>query len=388
MATAESMRLVMRPGLADGKAQYYGVRTLLRGRNPYSQDDMYQTWHDDRAPLRNRAGGPGMWYANAPNLLLVLWPAAVMPYRWGSQCVTFLCLVASAASAILLAASSRRRWPTWLLLLFTAYSIAIAHNCLERRQVSPLMMFCVAAAFLSLRRGRSILAGVVLSVGLAKPTLTGLYPVWLGAKRRWLASGTAIVLFFLSCVLILAPVGVLSAAASYAHNIPALANFNDPSSGIGAVQTSIRQLAANVASHNRAIENALTSLGVIAVIAFAARALYHRRRSTSHLISSLELGAVTLSNLCVFYNRNYAAAILPLAAFGLIEHGMSPDARALRSWQVTTILMGALSFGPSVASRLSIAPMWVLPSLTLATCLSYWWLVAHEPATSPSEALA
>jgi hypothetical protein len=198
--------------LGNDFAYYYGQAWMMRDGAP---DAMYHLpslrdmrrgligVHGDRRMMRYKAN-------QNPLPPLFFWLFRPLTHVPAPQAFAVWTAV-NAACSLLLAWLGLRRLPPvprrwWLLGVATSYPVGLA---LLFGQVQLLLTLALAAAYLALRRGRDLLAGLCLGAVLMKPQylfLLGLVLLW---KRRWLTvAATALV-------------GLATAALSLAVSDPA-----------------------------------------------------------------------------------------------------------------------------------------------------------------------
>src|SRR5580698_3537202 len=128
--------------------------------------------------------GKGTYFIRMPWFAAAMWPLARLPYLTG-QFIWEALLVAGLVAFVML-------WPRPSLPVRTAilcYSLP-ALMSLRMGQDPPLLLAVMAVSLALLYRGKPVLAGLVLSLTLAKFHLfLPLYPAVLFARRWRLASG-------------------------------------------------------------------------------------------------------------------------------------------------------------------------------------------------------
>ncbi len=115
-------------------------------------------------------------FAYPPTMLLLLWPLAVLPARWG------LALWIGGGGAAFLAASWRRRAPVASAFLALAAPATLA--ALFYGQVSLLVAACLVGGWRLVPR-HPALAGVLFALAAVKPQFGLLVPVALLAARQY-----------------------------------------------------------------------------------------------------------------------------------------------------------------------------------------------------------
>jgi hypothetical protein len=129
-------------------------------------------------------------YPNPPVMALVLEPLTRLPPLWGALAWFYL-KVAMALLALRwvfqMVADAGRPFPAWAQGLAVLLSLKPIIDDLQHGNVNLFILFLVVASLAAYRRGRDVLAGVVLGLAVAckvTPALFVPYFVW---KRSWRA---------------------------------------------------------------------------------------------------------------------------------------------------------------------------------------------------------
>ncbi len=131
-----------------------------------------------------RVMGKGSYYTRMPWFAAAMWPLARLPYLTGQYIWEALLI---AGLAVFLALWPRPSWPVRVAIM--CYSVP-ALMSLRMGQDPPLLLALMAIALVLLYRGRPVIAGLVLSLTLAKFHLfLPLFPAVLYARRWRFASG-------------------------------------------------------------------------------------------------------------------------------------------------------------------------------------------------------
>jgi hypothetical protein len=192
---SEAVRLgTPRGNLSDLYPVWYGSRELLlHGRDPYSADvtQEIQAGYYGRPIEQAKPNDPRneQAFAYPVYVAFVLAPTAKLPFA-GVRVVSFWLLGALTAVSVLLWMRFLRWKLEWsqivvvLLLVFGSFQVV---QGLKLQQLSLLVAFLIALAFVALARGWLIGAGVLLGLAMIKPQLAGPVAVWLmlWAAARW-----------------------------------------------------------------------------------------------------------------------------------------------------------------------------------------------------------
>jgi hypothetical protein len=141
-----------------------------------------------RAEQIERTGVTGdAWrFIRLPYYAAFLWPLARLPYTAAYWVWQGLSLSAVVAFAVLWRSAA-----PWTTVLFTCLSLPLVTSLMNGQDLSFLLLW-TALAVRWQEGGKPLAAGMVLSLGAAKPHLLVLLPVLLAAQRRWrVAAGVA-----------------------------------------------------------------------------------------------------------------------------------------------------------------------------------------------------
>ena len=170
------------------------AREALRGHDPYSAEmtRAIQVGLFGRALDPRVASDPKdlRMFAHPAYTLLVMWPAADLPFETARVAMGVL-LVTMTLGSILLwmkALSWQARWPWILVLVLLSVCSYPALEGLYAEQLGLLVAFLVTTAMVMLQRGRLLLAGVLIALTMMKPQMSVLVAsyilVWSLAEAR------------------------------------------------------------------------------------------------------------------------------------------------------------------------------------------------------------
>ena len=131
-------------------------------------------------------------YPNPPIMALLLRPLADLPPLAGALTWYYLKVgmaLAAFALTFRLAEESGQPFPSWAKVLTVLLSLRPILGDLTHGNVNLFILFLVVAALTAFRRGRDVLAGVIMALAIAckvTPALFVAYFVW---KRAWRALG-------------------------------------------------------------------------------------------------------------------------------------------------------------------------------------------------------
>jgi hypothetical protein len=159
-----------------------------------------------REQLRSLDGGENIYasknYPNPPIMALLLRPLADLPPLAGALVWFYLKVgmaLAAFAFTFRLAEEPGRPFPSWAKALTVLLSLRPILSDLTHGNVNLFILFLVVAALVAFRRGRDVLAGVIMALAIAckvTPALFVAYFVW---KRAWRTLGGVVLglaLFF------------------------------------------------------------------------------------------------------------------------------------------------------------------------------------------------
>ena len=210
---SEAARLgTPRGNLSDLYPVWYGSRELfLHGRNPYSAEVTreIQAGYYGRPIEQARLNDPRneQAFAYPAYVAFLLAPTVTLPFA-GARVIFFWLLMVLTGASVLL-------WLRVLQWKLTCTQLAVSLTLvfgtfqvvqgLKLQQLSLLVAFFIAMAFMALSRGQLLGAGVLMGLAMVKPQLAAPVAVWLmlWAASRWrgrwkFAAG------FIGCVVLLA----------------------------------------------------------------------------------------------------------------------------------------------------------------------------------------
>lgn len=264
--------------------------------------DLYDPPHAMAEQLR-AAGvmGKGTYYTRMPWFAAAMWPLARLPYFTGQYIWEVLLL---AGLAVFVALWPRPALPVRIAIL--CYSVP-ALMSLRMGQDPPLLLALMAIALVLLYRGKPVVAGLVLSLTLAKFHLfLPLFPAVLFARRWRFASG-----LFSGTVFLLA-VNFLVSGPNWPRTY--LAAITDPTVTPGVIITPSLFYAIPGSPQMRNL--------VVAVVGIVMMALYLRiaREKVELLIAA---APVTILPLLPHAGSYDCLLLTPLALYAL-ERGSKP----------------------------------------------------------------
>ena len=170
------------------------ARVALRGQDPYSAEMTreIQIGVFGRALDPRGASDPKdlRMFAHPAYTLLVMWPAAELPFEAARVAMGILLMATTLASILLWmkALSWKVRWPWLLILVLLSVCSYPVLEGLYAEQLGLLVAFLVATAMVMPQRGRLLLAGVLLALTMMKPQMSVLVAsyilVWSLAEAR------------------------------------------------------------------------------------------------------------------------------------------------------------------------------------------------------------
>jgi len=159
------------------------ARDALRGRDPYSPEMTREIQGGLFGRTLDRPGDPKdlRTFAHPAFTLLVIWPAAQMPFEVARIVLGILLLIMTVASVLLwfdvLSWNLRLPW-IWAAVLLTLCSYPALEG-LYAEQLGLAVAFLLVAGIVALQRGRLLLAGLLIALAWMKPQITMLVTCYL-----------------------------------------------------------------------------------------------------------------------------------------------------------------------------------------------------------------
>ena len=195
--------------------------TFARVGLTYGEPRLYDSALQQSALQAQFPGAPFEVVVNPPPLAWLLAPLTLVPYELALWIWTASMIAALAVSSQLLAPPGRyprALYTASLLGFLPAYLLVVS------APLAPLVVLSVVLAWKLIRDDREVAAGLVLAIGLLKPTLAVLVPFALlaaGHRRLFMSWLVAAVVLVLASAASIGPNGIkdyIAASASFASN--------------------------------------------------------------------------------------------------------------------------------------------------------------------------